>query len=127
MGDQPPSQQPPSPQPPDGPWPRAVPPYVAAAPPPPTGTPPPSSGRALVSRWTKGIAWLGVAATGVFSFVAARSLPGRSAIPTSGNAGGSQVGSTQDGQPSSDGSVLQPSSELPQASTRRPYLRSGGS
>ncbi|MGH2718094.1 MAG: hypothetical protein ACRDJU_05905 [Actinomycetota bacterium] len=154
MSDQPPSHQPPR----SGPWPRAVPPYAPPpyAPPgpppapyplpgPPTGLvpPPPGESRLLLSRWTKRIAWLGVAATGVFSFVAARSLPGRSATPPASNQGGSQVsGSTGDpanstgdqpanstgDQPDGTGSAqLQPAAQPPQASARRSYLRSGGS
>jgi len=130
MGDQPPSQQ----APPGGPWPRAVPPYspppLPPPPLPPQSQPPqpqPGEGRLLLSRWTKRIAWLGVAATGVFSFVAARSVPGRAATPSPENTAGSQVSNPAGSDSSAGGSTLQPASQLPQPSTRQPYVRSGGS
>ena len=70
---------------------------------------------------------MGVAATGVFSLVAARAVPGRSATPSSENTPGPQVSAPSGETSSTGGSVLQPATELPQPSTRQPYVRSGGS
>lgn len=94
-----------------------------------TGYPaaPPGESRLFVSRWTKRVAWMGVAATGVLSLVAARAVPGRSATPSSGNTPGSQVRASSGETLATGGSALQPANELPQPSTRQPYVRSGGS